>query len=457
MMTHEDVARLAREGNPEQATKGALDLLNEDADDAGALFQLGSIMLEQNNPGIAYNLLARGCKLKPDIPEMWMMYSRAHPDKPEWWGRTEWCIRKAIKLAEKQSKKLPLAWANLAMMAYIKGDLDEADKHVDRALSLDSTFRSALISQGFIRLARGQWNKAWAAYDLLLKSKRRESYAYGDEPEWDGTHGKRIIISGEQGIGDEIMYASVFNDVIDASAAVVIECMPRLKGLFQRSFPAAKVYGTRWDKHVVWEEDHNPEAHVAMASIPRFFRHADSDFPGDPYLVANQDMRDAFAGMLAKLSRKPKVGIAWTGGTQRTRGYLRTKTLDELTPLLRQDVTWVSLEYNDRSEEIAEYRAKRNIDIHVFDWVTRKGLDYDLTAALVAELDLVITVPSTVSQTAGGLGIETWVMVPKYTGWIFARDVYPWANSVTPYRNTPVKDLAEKLESWISDRQSAAA
>lgn len=456
-MTHQRIIELQQQGELEGATKVCLDMLNADRDDAAALFQLARIMLDQNNHGIAYHLLARGCKMVPDVPEMWLQYSRAHPDKPDWWGRAEWCLRKAIKLSDKAGKKMPQAWANLGMLRYIQGQYEEAQTFVDVALTINPEHSGARITQGFIHLARGEWDKAWTHYDLMLKTHKRESWSYGDEPEWDGMPGKRVIVSGEQGIGDEIMYASIFDELIRDCSEVVIECMPRLKGLFERSFPGATVYGTRWDKHVTWSRDHRPEAHVAMASLPKFYRHKDGDFHGRPYLQADPDMRSAFKGMLSGLSRKPKVGIAWTGGTDHTRAHLRTRTLEELTPLLRQDVTWVSLEYRDRTEEIAEYRAKRGIDIHVFDWITRKGLDYDMTAALVAELDLVITVPSSVSQTAGSLGVEAWVLIPKYSSWIWARPVFPWADSVSQCRNPPIKEFAERLSQWIGERSRKAA
>jgi len=435
----------------------AMDLLDVDANDVGTIFQVGTIMLEDGRHGLAYNILARACKLGADIPEVWVNFGRAHPDTPEGWPKSMWCFRKAIKLAAKRGKELPNAWANMALLSYISGDYDKALEYADKAISLEPKNKSALVSRGFTYLCQGRFREAWPLYRIMLETGKREHYVYGDEPEWDGTPGKRVVVSGEQGIGDELMYASCFPDLIRDSAEVVIDCMPRLMGLFKRSFPEATVYGTRWDKEVVWERDHNPEAHVAMATLPRFYRNHDDDFPGTPYLKPHPEMALSFKRLLDSLGPKPKVGIAWTGGIDQTRGYLRTRTLDELTPILRQDVTWVSLEYHDREQEIAEYREKRNIEIHTFPWITAKGLDYDLTAALVANLDLVITVPTTVSQMAGALGVDCWVIAPKHTGWIFARDVYPWAHSTIPLKNPSMKEMEEKLIGWLKERDIKAA
>lgn len=450
---HARIAELSKQNRHDEATKLCMDILDEDHNNAIALFQLGTIMLVQERKGLAYNILARACKLAPEHPEMWINYGRAHPDRPSEWGRSEWCIRKAIKLYGKESyNSTATAHANLGMLAYIQNKMDKAQTHVAEALSIDPGSENAMVTQGFVHLAKGEWAKAWHLYDIMLRTGKRTSVSYGNEPEWDGSRGKRLIISGEQGIGDELMYASCFNEVIADCSTVVIECMPRLKNLFQRSFPSAKVYGTRWDKEVFWDEDHDPQAHVAMATLPRFYRHTDNDFPGTPYLTPNPDIVDAVKGLLHSLGSLPKVGIAWTGGTERTRGYLRKRTLMELLPVLNKDITWVSLEYNDRDVEIVEFREKHGIAIHSFPWLTDKGLDYDLTAALVSELDLVISVPTTVTQMAGAVGVECWVMVPRYTGWIFARDEYPWAKSVVPMRDTSTAEISDKLESWLSTR-----
>lgn len=449
---HDRVASLMGQNRNDEATKLILDLLDHDPDDVKALFQMSVLMLKEERKGIAYNLLARACKLSPDNPELWTNFSRAHKDRPHLWDKSEWCLKKAIGLYQKQGRSAANAWSNLAMLHYIRGDLVKAQELVETALKEEPDHSNSLVTQAFVNLAKGEWSKAWHLYDIMVENGKRENYAYGDEPVWEGDANQRVIISGEQGMGDEIMYASCFSEMIDHSNEVVIECMPKLEQLFQRSFPKAKVYGTRWDKEVFWEEDHKPEAHIAMASLPRYFRREDADFPGTPYLVPDPDKVKAIEGLLFHLGDKPRVGITWTGGTERTRGHLRKKSLEELLPLLKQDVTWISLEHNDRSEEIAAFKKRRGIEVHAFPWITGSDIDYDMPAALVSTLDLVISVPTTVVQTAGALGVPVWVMVPRYTGWIFARDVYPWANSVVPIKNPSTKDLSIRFQQWLSNR-----
>lgn len=449
----EEVQRLRELSKQErysEATKVALDMLDENQDDYMALFELGTILMKEQRKGLAYNILARAAKLYPDEPEVWLAYSQAHSDKPENWGRIEWCLKKAIKLYVRQNKNPAVALANMAMLYYIKGDLEKAESYCDQALTTGKELGYVTTTKGFIHLARGEWSKAWMLYDQLLTRKggRREQYQYGETELWDGTPGKRLVINGEQGIGDELMYASCIDEAIIDCETVVIDCMPRLEGLFKRSFPEAHVYGQRWDKEVVWTEDHNPDCHIAMASLPRYYRYNDNDFPGKPYLIADIGQKRAVRGLLGNTD-KPNIGIAWTGGSNKTRGFLRERTLEELLPILKHDVNWISLEYHDKSEEIEEFYAKYKIPIAYYPWLTGIGLDYDLTAALIDELDLIISVPTSGVQMAGALGKECWVLVPKYTGWIFYREMYPWASSVRVFKNKSIGEIVSELDKWL--------
>lgn len=455
----EQVVQYIREKKWAEAITLVMEMLDNNHDDHAALFQLGKIMIEQKNPGFAYQVMARACKLAPDMPEMWHQFAQCQPENPEGWRKAEWCFRKAIKLGEKTGKKFPNAYSSMGTVEYLRLNYDAAMRHFDEALAIDPEHGHSLTTKAFVHLAKGEWDKAWELYDLLLDKGTREHYAYGDEPVWDGTPGQRIIISAEQGIGDELMYGSCIQDAIDNSEEVVIECMPRLEKLFKRSFPGAKaVYGTRWDMEVVWGEDHKPDAHVAMGTLPRFYRNSDDDFPKKPYLIPDPDVVNAVSGLLGALGPNPKIGIAWTGGSPTTRGHLRERSLDELTPLLRvPGVDWISLEYYDRSEEIGRYYEERKIPIHIYHWLTARGLDYDLTGGLISQLDLVISVPTTTVQASGGFGVETWVIVPRYTGWMFARDVYPWAASVTPIHNVSMKEMETRLQQWLSERNRSAA
>src|SRR5678815_2207030 len=138
------------------------------------------------------------------------------------------------------------------------------------------------------------------------------------------------------------------------------------------------------------------------------------DFPGIPYLKADPERRIQWRALLDSLPGK-KVGLAWVGGSRGTFRTRRSLSLEALLPILKVDgVSWVSLQYMDPTEEIAEMEAAHGIKIHHWPRAA-ESQDYDDQAALVAELDLVITVCTAVVHLSGSLGKECWVLAVSYT------------------------------------------
>src|SRR5690606_3945194 len=108
----------------------------------------------------------------------------------------------------------------------------------------------------------------------------RRERVYGEEERWDGSKGKVVVAYGEQGIGDEISFASCIPDFVRDCKEAVIECDSRLEGLFKRSFPEAHVYGTRFREIIDWADKHKVEGRVSFATLPKFYRNRTEHFPG---------------------------------------------------------------------------------------------------------------------------------------------------------------------------------
>lgn len=293
-------------------------------------------------------------------------------------------------------------------------------------------------------LALGRWD--WENYNLNIgKIKDRKEITYKGEPRWDGTKGKRVVVYGEQGIGDEINFASCIPD-LQKDCEVLIDCDKRLEGLFRRSF-GVPTFGTRYKDEHRWAEKEQIDAHVAVGALPQFYRKKDEDFPGTPYLVPNPVMQVQWRALLDSLGPRMKVGIAWNAGRPHTFGERRSIPLETLAPLFELDCDFISLEY--RPPE-----GHEKYGIHHWPWGV-ECYDYDQTAALVAELDLVISVTTTVHHLAGALGKECWVLVPERSLWQQNRDVFPWAKSVKLFRQKgswPIQTLVQKLSSRLSMR-----
>lgn len=450
MNRHLQAKEAYERGEYERALNIVNDLLDENPNDAPALFLFGGIMIQTAKKGLAYNAFARCAKLTPDRPEVWVNFARCQTDDEEGWKATRWCLEKALELHPNSLA----AMANMASLELQMCNPEAGLEWVNKALEIDPDYVVGQSTKGFACLMLQDWEEGWKNYHSMVGHASRPDIQYGDLPMWDGTPGMTVIVNGEQGIGDELIYSSIFEDMAKNCKYVIYDGMPRLKGLMERSLPDnVIVAGSRWQAELALPAHIEPEAYITQAGALQYYRKKNEDFPGTPYLKADEDMRKAVRGLLDSMGSNLKVGIAWTGGTKQSRKQFRQKTLESMTTLLRTDgVDWISLQYNDPSEEIAEFEQSRGIKVHHFPWITEIK-DYDLTAALVSELDLVIAVPTSVTQLAGALGKDAWVMVPKITGWLFHPKNYVWANSVKLYRDIGIKDLTRAFKKWKLSKQ----
>ena len=233
----------------------------------------------------------------------------------------------------------------------------------------------------------------------------------------------------------------------DVPYKVVLECDRRLEGLFKRSFPQCTVHGTRFDKSIYWDDAF--DAWCLIGTLGKHYRTKDADFNGNPYLVADPLRKTQWRALLDSLGDKPKIGIAWTGGLPDTNGERRSIKLLDMLPILKQDATFISLQYKNPQAEIDALEQQHGIKVHHFPWATQTP-DYDDTAALVDELDLVISVQTAVVHLAGALGKKTYVLVPNKPHWRYASKRFMWANSVELFRQgktwqEPIQKIARLL------------
>jgi tetratricopeptide (TPR) repeat protein len=252
---------------------------------------------------------------------------------------------------------------------------------------------------------------------------------YGDPPIWDGTKGVSVVVTGEQGIGDEIMFASMIPDLMK-DCTVVMDSHMRLADMFRRSF-GCEVYGTREFSTLMWRPPEMPYYKIPIGSLGRFYRRDVGDFPGTPYLKTDSKLSEQLKAKLAMLGTKPKIGISWRGGSKMTNKAARYIPLEAFLPIFKTvDAEFISLQYHQMSQkEIDHVKEKYGVTIHHWQDVLD---DYDMTAALVENLDLVVSVPQSVVHLAGALGKETIQLCPKMSMWQAGKygEDAPWYKSV---------------------------
>lgn len=473
-----EATELDKVGKRKEAERIYLELLNADFDNPVILAALGMNYAVAEKNGLAHQLLQRalanmgdmlaGFKRLGIIPKA---EKAGDMDKFLAIKRSE--LLNAIGTCYKHENRVPEARSyfeqaqdgvplnpdiqnNLGTLYINEGKPQKAQEHLLRALEVQPDHAQAHWNLSLSYLELGDYKRGWEEYGwgIAAKVRMERNYTNTPLPFWDGTPGKRVIVYGEQGIGDEILFASMLPDLLRDCPSTVFECHKKLHTLFANSFPGIDIYPTREDEMLMWpvKSDGHPryqfDAKIAAGDLGKFYRNSIEDFPGTPFLKPTPQSELHWNERLSTLPRKPKIGISWMGGHKRTRIEVRSLELEKLLPVLRQDAEFISLQYTPCEDELAQFTAKHGITIHHWPEACYSS-NYDDTAGLVANLDLVITVCTSVVHLAGAMGVPTWVLTPSRPAWRYRLDldVMPWYDSVTLFRQaedstdwTPVVD-----------------
>jgi tetratricopeptide (TPR) repeat protein len=305
-----------------------------------------------------------------------------------------------------EDAKLAMDLGTLALEC--EGDVAAGRAWYRKAQALSAEPRPRL-SEALLDLAEGKFEAGWDKYEARkqVADQRYQHSLFAHLPPWNfqPLSSRRLLVYGEQGLGDEIMFASMYNDLAKQAAEVTLVCDARFGGLFQRSFARFQVIAepraTQGERAKNLE---GIEAAVAAGSLGRLYRRRAEDFPRHGgYLAADPQKIILWREKLAGLSGL-KVGISWMGGLQKTGRSRRSLTLEQLQPLLdTPGVSWISLQHNFSGSPLRE-----------FPGVTE---DLDDLASLISVLDLVVSVCNTTVHIAGALGKQVLVMAPFVPEW----------------------------------------
>ncbi len=320
-----------------------------------------------------------------------------------------------------------VVWNALGHALDVQGDVDKALHCYEKALAVRPDDAQGHINRAGVWLARGEFAKGWDEFAWRERAPENAPvHARFELPRWDGSPlgGRSLLVYAEQGLGDQIMYASCLPEVIAQAGACTVECDARLAPLFRRTFPAARIHGGSQSDEPSWLEE-SPQLAVSIGNLPRFVRRSAGDFPRTAYLRADPGRVAAWRERLAQLGPGRKVGLSWRGGVPQTGRARRSIPLQSLTPVLETPgCTFISLQYGD-AESHPQLRH----------WPEALA-DYDETAALVSALDLTVTVCTAVVHLAGALGRPAWVMAPvrPESRYGLTGESMPWYASIRMFR-----------------------
>lgn len=371
-------------------------------------------------------------------------------------GKAEVASRKAVEI----DPNLAGAWYNLGNCQSDFGHASGALASFERALSIDPDLLEARFARALTLLGTGDFTRGWDDYDARLQIPRLNQDLHGlgiphlrSEPLENLT----LLVWGEQGLGDEVMFASCFQNLIAESRQCVIACSPRLRNLFQRSFSATVVAADEAPAFLA-RRGIQVDFQLWSGSLSKRWRRELSAFPNHRgYLTADPERVEAWRQRLSHLGAGIKVGLSWKGGSPRTGGAVRSTTLQAVRPLLATPgCQFIDLQYGDAAEERATLGEQPACRLHRWQEAID---DLDECAALVSALDLVITVDSFTGHLAGALGRPVWIMVPHNAEWRYmkAGDRMPWYPSARLFRQQRSHDWTGVVERVARELTSLAA
>jgi tetratricopeptide (TPR) repeat protein len=367
-------------------------------------------------------------------------------------------LQRAIGIAP----NLPEAWNGLGLTYQQLGRFNDALNCYDASLKLRPGFQGALANRSLLLLSTGRLAEGWQSFgsrfnQKLLGLKRRNFLC---EP-WKGVadQSTRLLLWTDQGLGDEILFGSVLNQVRDKVAACMLECTPRMVPLLKRSFPWVDVVA-RTKVPCDSIARFRPTHHASISDLGGYFRGSIEDFPAHQgYLVPNQELSSNLRQKYRSLANGRRVvGISWRSDSFST-GQHKSLPLSYWEPILNNpDVLFVSLQYGLLADE-SQALAQETGNVVFVEQAVDAKISPDDFAAQVAAMDLVVTISNTTAHFAGALNIPVWTLLPQGAGtiwyWFHSRSDSPWYPSMTLFRQeTPgdwrsvVSSVASRLSKW---------
>jgi tetratricopeptide (TPR) repeat protein len=431
-----------RDGRIDEAERSYRAALAGSPDHPLAMHYLGVVLYQRNRIAEALPLLRRAAALRPQEPEfhnnlgLALAAADAHDDAIA-------AFRQALGLKPAHVG----AWNNLGLALHAAMRLPEAIAAFREATARQPDFPQAHWNLSLALLAHGEFREGWREYEwrraIPQLSGGERTYA---GPRWDGAvrAGMTLLVTAEQGLGDMIQFVRLLDPLARRGITVLLSAPAPLVSLLATAPGVARVFGP---------DDPLPpyDAHVPLLALAGLLDVDAATIPAAvPYLAADARRRAEVAEALAPHAGRPKIGLAWQGSRHNYNERRRSVPLAELSPLLRMPgIAWFSLQRDEDETDAANVSDSRAL--------VRLSArnDFDGTAALVAELDLVVSVDTSLAHLAGALAKPTWILLPFSSDWRwgFGRSDSPWYPTARLFRQprpaaweAVVRDVIATLE-----------
>lgn len=454
-------AEAAAESNNEkllQAREILLALLNQVPEEPSVLFYIATNYLLSGNNGLAIALFNRAMCFDPCNPSLHCNIASAYKLEDRCSeAEKHLIIANTLNESSEYLNNLGALWVN-------RGFPERGIPFARQALELDSGNARAAWNLSLMELEQENFAEGFRLYTAGIDTGDRYIKRYhingGDSllPIWNGERGKRVVVYGEQGLGDEIMFASAIEDLLKDCEKVVFDCHPRMEGIMKRSFEpmGITVRGERKKQEIHWAEEYGLDAMVPIGNLFHQYR-SDGQFPRKKYLTPNARMVKKYRKMLESLGPPPYIGISWAGGSKKTHARYRSLKLGNMEPLIDGRGTSVSLQYTDVAEKVERFNAGRPDDrkLHHFPDIL-KDFNYEKSIALAAACDVVVSVCQSIVHVCGAIGAPCIVMTPFERAWRYGKDEFmwqygDWVKQVHRGESEPVDQYMARVSKAIDD------
>jgi tetratricopeptide (TPR) repeat protein len=411
---------LRKQGRFEAARDCFAQALQTRANNHNVYFNMGVCWESTNNLQQAILCYEKALGIKPD-----------YADALSNLGMVLWAMERGADAHAKLERALQVvphhagAITNLGVMLHNEGKLGEALEHYNRALTHAPGYQDALGWKSFAVLALGEFREGWKLHEAGLGRRETRYAPFISTKPWDGrpAPGKHLLIWSEQGLGDSLQFIRYAELCRQRVGKISVLCPKPLVGLF-KALPSID------DAFNVPREGSHFDEHVGMLSLPHRFDTVLETVPAAvPYLRVDPETQAKWAAKFAGVG-SVKVGLVWAGGAHE--GKMIAALIDRQRSVgLERMRPWLNLEgarfYSLQKDKPAEQIAALGLADRLTDFMGEVA-DFADTAAIVQNLDLVITVDTSVAHLAGGLGKPVWIL-SRYNAcwrWLQNRPTNPW-------------------------------
>jgi len=415
-------AKKHQEGKLHEAEIIYRKILDENPNNPDALHLLGLIAHQIGKYEESAKLISKAIKLTPNnalyYGNLGMVYDAL--------GKEEESAKCFIKALERDSKYngAHLAHYNLGIFFRDKGQIKEALEHFNKAIELEGNFPDAHWNRGLILLLLGNLREGWKDYEYRFKKKKPADSRVFNKPKWDGSQleGRKILIVSEQGFGDNIQFIRYIPLIKERGGYVILECKKELKELF-KDIPGV-------DKFVDKESDSVPnidfDYYAHLMSLPMIFGTNLDNIPDKiPYLKADSALVEK---LKAKFDTNNfKIGIVWVGNPNQENNKNRSTTFEKFKCL--KELPGIKLYSLQKG---ANHQLNEPEITDMAGYIS----DFAETAAVIENLDLIITVDTSVAHLAGAMGKPVWTLLtfaPDWR-WLMNRKDCPWYPGMRLFR-----------------------